>query len=62
MRHSPLGAPPYDVVERNLAHFHAADEEFGARLAAAVTTLLAKYRTSTIAVKAAADAVQIHGA
>lgn len=29
------------MVERNLAHFHAADEEFGARLAAAVTTLRA---------------------
>ncbi|WP_416873041.1 catalase [Kitasatospora sp. SC0581] len=30
-----------DVVERNLAHFHAADEEYGARLAAAVAKLRA---------------------
>ncbi|GLW53693.1 catalase [Kitasatospora phosalacinea] len=28
-----------DVVEKNLAHFHAADPEYGARLAAAVTAL-----------------------
>ncbi|MFE4513635.1 catalase [Kitasatospora sp. NPDC056783] len=30
-----------DIVEKNLAHFHAADEEYGARLAAAVAKLRA---------------------
>ncbi len=30
-----------DIVERNLAHFHAADEEYGARLEAAVAKLRA---------------------
>ncbi|KJS55649.1 catalase, partial [Streptomyces rubellomurinus subsp. indigoferus] len=30
-----------DVVEKNLAHFHAADEEYGARLEAAVAELRA---------------------
>lgn len=32
-----------DVVERNLAHFHAADPEYGARLAAAVADLRAAH-------------------
>ncbi|MFE4970598.1 catalase [Kitasatospora sp. NPDC056651] len=30
-----------DIVEKNLAHFHAADEQYGARLAAAVAKLRA---------------------
>lgn len=30
-----------DIVEKNLAHFHAADEEYGSRLEAAVAKLRA---------------------
>ncbi|MGW6913082.1 acyl-CoA dehydrogenase family protein [Kitasatospora sp. NPDC054939] len=51
-----------DTITARLLCYHAGVSKERGETESVNHTLLAKYRTSTIAVKAAADAVQIHGA